>query len=40
VIFLPMAAQAVSAAASVSLRAAEVGSTRQAAASGNDLSAA
>ncbi|HEU5414598.1 MAG TPA: ATP-binding protein [Candidatus Angelobacter sp.] len=40
VIFLPMAAQAVSAVASVSLRAAEAGTTRQAAASGNDLSAA
>jgi signal transduction histidine kinase len=40
VIFLPMATQTVSVAPSVSLRTAENGTTRQAAASGNDLSAA
>jgi len=40
VIFLPMAAHSVSASPSVALRTGESGVTRQAAASGNDLSAA
>jgi signal transduction histidine kinase len=40
VIFLPTAAQAVSAGSSVPLRTGDAGNTRQVAASGNDLSAA